>query len=80
MNRITIYPEHVKNKISPFLLGHFAEQFRGNIPGGIYMPENPLSDTDGMRTDVIEKMKESASKWSGKVDMYLKIKDYIFNW
>lgn len=37
MNRITIYPEHVKNRISPFLLGHFAEQFRGNIPGGIYM-------------------------------------------
>lgn len=41
MNRITIYPEHVKNRISPFLLGHFAEQFRGNIPGGIYMPEIP---------------------------------------
>ena len=68
MNRITIYPEHVKNRISPFLLGHFAEQFRGNIPGGIYMPENPLSDTDGMRTDVIEKMKEAGVtqiRWAG---------------
>ena len=68
MNRITIYPEHVKNRISPFLLGHFAEQFRGNIPGGIYMPENPLSDTDRMRTDVIEKMKEAGVtqiRWAG---------------
>lgn len=55
MNRITIYPEHIKNKISPFLLGHFVEQFKGNIPGGIYMPDSPLSDADGMRNDVIEK-------------------------
>ena len=68
MNRITIYPEHVKNRISPFLLGHFAEQFRGNIPGGIYMPENPLSDTDWMRTDVIEKMKEAAAYIVGEHD------------
>lgn len=29
--------------------------------------------------DVIENMKISTSKWSGKVDMYLKIKDFIFN-
>lgn len=68
MTQITIYPEHVKNKISPYLLGQFVEQFEGNIPGGIYMPDHPLSDEDGMRTDVLEKMKEagvSQLRWAG---------------
>ena len=68
MARITIYANHIQNEISPFLLGHFVEQFRGNIPDGIYMPDNALSDEDGMRTDVLEKMREAGVtqiRWAG---------------
>lgn len=68
MTNILIYPTHEKNKINPFLLGHFVEQFQGNIPGGIYMPGNPLSDEDGMRTDVIQRMRDVKAtqlRWAG---------------
>ena len=68
MARITIYANHIQNEISPFLLGLFVEQFRGNIPDGIYMPDNALSDEDGMRTDVLEKMREAGVtqiRWAG---------------
>lgn len=68
MTRITVYPNHIRNRINPFLLGHFVEQYRGNIPDGIYMPQNPLSDEDGMRKDVLEKMREAGVtqiRWAG---------------
>ncbi|ELB3370136.1 hypothetical protein RHJ70_004901, partial [Escherichia coli] len=49
-------------------------------PEGIDDDQLIVKGRDLLIDDVIENMKESASKWSGKVDMYLKIKDYIFNW
>ncbi|HBB7890921.1 TPA: hypothetical protein KCN29_000950, partial [Escherichia coli] len=49
-------------------------------PEGIDDDQLIVKGRDLLIDDVIKNMKESASKWSGKVDMYLKIKDYIFNW
>lgn len=68
MNRVTIYPEQVLNDISSELLGHFVEQFPGNIPMGIYHPGHPLADEDGFRTDLLETMREvhvSQLRWAG---------------
>lgn len=68
MLKIKIYPGHVKNKISRGLLGHFVEQYPGNIPGGIYDPESEFADEDGFRTDILEKMKETGAaqlRWAG---------------
>lgn len=68
MTYINVYPNYRKNQINPGILGHFVEQFEGNIPNGIYMPGNPLSDEDGMRTDVLEKLREvkvPQIRWAG---------------
>lgn len=40
------------------IYGHFIEHFHRQIYGGVYDPDNPLSDEDGLRTDVIEAMKK----------------------
>ena len=39
---------------NPLLYGQFIEHFHRQIYGGIYEPGSPLSDKDGMRTDVLE--------------------------
>lgn len=68
MVKIKVYPGHLKNGISRGILGHFVEQFPGNIPGGIYDPENCMADEDGFRTDILEKMREmgvSQIRWAG---------------
>ncbi len=51
-------PGHVKGQRDRLLYGHFLEHFHRQIYGGIYDPENPLSDEDGLRTDVIDAMKK----------------------
>lgn len=68
MIKIKVYPGHVKNEISRGLLGHFVEQYPGNIPGGIYDPESRYADEDGFRTDILEKMRETGVtqiRWAG---------------
>ena len=68
MVKIKVYPGHLKNGISRGILGHFVEQFPGNIPGGIYDPESCMADEDGFRTDILEKMREmgvSQIRWAG---------------
>lgn len=50
------------------LYGHFIEHFHRQIYGGVYDPGNPLSDEDGLRTDVIEamrKIKVPILRWPG---------------
>ena len=47
MITIKVYPGHVQNRINRGLLGHFVEQYPGNIPGGIYDPESEFADEDG---------------------------------
>ncbi len=51
-------PNRVMGHRDIMIYGHFLEHFHRQIYGGIYDPENPLSDADGLRTDVIEAMKK----------------------
>ncbi len=53
---------------SPMIFGHFLEHFHRQIYSGVYDPGNPLSDEEGMRTDVIEalrKIKTPIIRWPG---------------
>ena len=53
---------------SDLLYGHFIEHFHRQIYGGVYDPGNPLSDSDGFRTDVIDAMrriKVPILRWPG---------------
>lgn len=52
----------------PMIYGHFIEHFHRQIYGGVYDPGNPLSDADGLRTDVLEAMqriKVPVLRWPG---------------
>lgn len=45
-------------KRDPMIYGQFIEHFHRQIYGGVFDPESPLADEDGLRTDVIEAMKK----------------------
>lgn len=50
------------------IYGHFIEHFHRQIYGGVYDPGNPLSDEDGLRTDVLQAMKRikvPVLRWPG---------------
>jgi len=50
------------------IYGHFLENFHREVYGGILDPESPLSDSEGMRTDVIEatrRIKPAVIRWPG---------------
>ncbi len=54
--------------ISPLIYGHFIEHFHRQIYGGLYDPQNPLSDEDGLRTDVLDAMRRihvPVLRWPG---------------
>ncbi|RMJ19151.1 putative alpha-L-arabinofuranosidase C [Fusarium euwallaceae] len=57
---ISFNPEHTIADINPLIYGGFTEHMGRCIYGGIYEPENNhgLSDENGLRTDVIECIKE----------------------
>lgn len=68
MISITVNEERVVGKRSPMLYGHFIEHFHRQIYGGIYDPQNPLSDEDGFRTDILEAMRRiqvPVLRWPG---------------
>lgn len=50
--------ERVIGKRDIMIYGHFIEHFHRQIYGGVYDPGNPLSDETGLRTDVIDVMKQ----------------------
>lgn len=53
---------------NPMIYGHFIEHFHRQIYGGIYDPGNPLSDEDGLRTDVLDAMRHirvPVLRWPG---------------
>jgi len=55
-------------KIDPKIYGQFMCRRPGVTDGGIYDPENPLSDKNGFRKDVFEAIKElkpSIIRWPG---------------
>lgn len=50
------------------IYGHFIEHFHRQIYGGVYDPDNPLSDEAGLRTDVMEAMRRiqvPVLRWPG---------------
>jgi len=54
---IVIDVKQKSTKISPFIYGQFIENLGRCINGGIYDEKSPLSDKNGVRTDVLEKVK-----------------------
>jgi alpha-L-arabinofuranosidase len=57
MNRIKIDPERISGTIDRNIFGGFAEHLGRCIYGGIYEPDSPLADKDGLRQDVLEALK-----------------------
>ena len=55
---IRIDSKKITGQVSPMIFGQFIEHMGRAIYGGIYEPGNPLSDKNGFRVDVIEKIKE----------------------
>lgn len=55
---VTLFPEKATNKVSPMLFGQFIEFLGTSINGGVFEPGSPLSDENGFRKDVIEKVRE----------------------
>ena len=63
-----IRPDRVMGVRDLMLYGHFIEHFHRQIYGGVLDPGNPLSDEDGLRTDVLEamrKIKVPILRWPG---------------
>lgn len=63
-----VFPNRIISKRSIMIYGHFIEHFHRQIYGGIYDPTNPLSDEDGLRSDVLEamrKIKVPVLRWPG---------------
>lgn len=61
-------PRRVVGARSPLLYGHFIEHFHRQIYGGIYDPQSPFADADGMRSDVIEALRRiriPVLRWPG---------------
>lgn len=57
-----------KSIVRPEIYGHFIEHLGRCINGGIYEEGSPLSDSDGFRIDVLEKMKRLSPpvlRWPG---------------
>lgn len=68
MEILRIYPARTENLIDHRILGHFVEQFPGNIPHGIYDPKHPLADEDGFRSDLLCLMRDAGVtqlRWAG---------------
>ena len=59
-NAITINPSASLGTASPYLFGQFIEYMGRDIEGGICQPGSPLSDANGIRQDVLAKVKELA--------------------
>ena len=59
-NNVTIDTQASLGKASPYLFGQFIEYMGRDIEGGIYDPQSPLSDANGIRQDVLAKAKELA--------------------
>lgn len=66
--KYTFLRDKTVGSISRMIYGHFIEHFHRQIYGGVYDPDNPLSDADGLRTDVLNAMRDigvSVLRWPG---------------
>jgi alpha-N-arabinofuranosidase len=57
MNEIRIDPERTISDIDPNIFGGFAEHLGRCIYGGVYEPDSPHADENGLRTDVLAALK-----------------------
>lgn len=57
MNTIKVDLDRRSGAINPNLFGGFAEHLGRCIYGGIYDPDSPLADEDGLRTDVLDALR-----------------------
>lgn len=55
---LKILAERKKSQVDPMIYGQFIEHFHRQIYGGVYDPESPFADEDGLRTDVLEAMRK----------------------
>ena len=66
--RLKVDVERRLGTIDPNLYGYFIEHFPRCIYGGIYDEGSPLSDADGIRTDVLQaarKLRVTQLRWPG---------------
>lgn len=56
--RLTLHSQYTVGPVDKRLFGGFVEHLGRCIYGGIYDPQNPLSDKNGFRSDVIAALKE----------------------
>ena len=66
--KINVNMNREVGKRDPMIYGHFIEHFHRQIYGGVYDPESPFADEDGLRTDVLEamrKIKVPILRWPG---------------
>lgn len=80
-----IDPKRVLFKRDKMIYGHFIEHFHRQIYGGVYDPENPLSDEKGFRKDgkiavsAINKDAESSRELILDIENAKKYKIYTLN-
>ena len=68
MNHIKIDLERIVGGIDPNIFGGFSEHVGHCIYGGIYDPDSPLADKDGLRSDVLATLRRlnySNVRWPG---------------
>lgn len=68
MNRIKVDPERTIGEIDPNIFGGFVEHLGRCVYGGIFDPESPFADGDGLRSDVrtaIERIKPTVIRYPG---------------
>lgn len=69
MSKLVINPHNKKDRISKNIYGHFSEHLGRCIYQGIYVGENsPIPNTNGMRNDVVNALKEikvPVLRWPG---------------
>ena len=69
MAKLHIRPDVVKGHTNPEIQGHFSEHLGRCIYEGLYVGENsPIPNTNGMRNDVVEALKEihiPVLRWPG---------------
>lgn len=66
--KLHIDTRRITGRRDPMIYGHFIEHFHRQIYGGVYDPQSPLADEDGLRTDVLEAMRRirvPVLRWPG---------------
>lgn len=65
---VRVNRDHKLFDADPMIYGHFLEHHHRQIYGGVYDPQSRFADGDGLRTDVIEALKEIRTpiiRWPG---------------